>query len=74
MIKQIQDTLNMFRTSRLDKTKTAYQETEGEFDWNATPLAPLGTREMVFTQTTATHMRRIATPATLTDARQTTIA
>ena len=48
MAKQIQDTLNMFRTSRLDVTKTSYQETEGVFDWNATPLAPLGTRGMVF--------------------------
>ena len=47
-IKQFQDTLTMFRTSRLDTAKTAYQETEGEFDWNATPLAPLGTRELVF--------------------------
>ena len=38
----------MFRTSRLDITKTTYQETEGAFDWNVTPLVPLGTRGMVF--------------------------
>ena len=48
MIKQIQDTLNMFRTSRLDATKTACQETAGVFDWNATQFPPLGTRGMVF--------------------------
>ena len=48
MTKQIQDTLNMFQTARNDTTKTAYQVTEGEFDWNVTPLVPLGTRGMVF--------------------------
>ena len=49
MIKHIQDTLKMFRTSRMDTTKTAYQETEGTFNWNATPLALLGTRRIGFT-------------------------
>ena len=38
----------MFRTSRNDTNKTAYQETKGAFDWNATPLAPLGTKGMVY--------------------------
>ena len=38
----------MFRTSRNDTSKTAYQETKGAFDWNATPLAPLGTKAMVY--------------------------
>ena len=38
----------MFRTSRNNTTKTAYQEVEGAFDWNATPLAPLGTKGSVF--------------------------
>ena len=42
MMEQIQDTLNMFRTSRNDTTETAFQELEGDFDWNETPLAPLG--------------------------------
>ena len=41
-------TLNMFRTSRNDTSKKAYQEIEGIFAWNATPLAPLGTRAIVF--------------------------
>ena len=48
MLQQVQDTLNMFRTSRNNTTKTAYQELEGAFDWNATPLAPLGTKGSVF--------------------------
>ena len=34
MVKQVQDTVNMFRTARNDTTKTAYQATWGEFDWN----------------------------------------
>jgi len=48
MLKQVQDTLNMFRTSRNNTSKTAYQELEGNFDWNATPMAPLGTKGSVF--------------------------
>ena len=65
MIKQNQDTLNMFRTARNDTTKTAYQVTEGEFDWNATPLAQLGSRGMVLsTRTTATPSTLTATSAT----------
>ena len=48
MLKQIQDTLNMFRPSRNDTTKTAYQELEGTFDWNATPMAPLGTEGSIY--------------------------
>merc|ERR1711906_89597 len=51
MLKQVQDTLNMFRTSRNNTTKTAYQELEGNFDWNATPMAPLGIKGSVFTHT-----------------------
>lgn len=47
-VKKIEDILNMFRTSRNNTTKTAYQETEGAFNWNATPLAPVRTRAMVF--------------------------
>ena len=32
ILKQVQDTLNMFRTSRNDTTKTACQKFEGDFD------------------------------------------
>ena len=48
MLKQVQDTLNMFSTSRNDTTKTAYQELEGKFDWNATPMAQLSTKGSVY--------------------------
>ena len=48
MVKQTQDTLNIFRTSRNNTEKTAYQKTKGTFDWNARPLAPVGTKAMVF--------------------------
>ena len=48
MMEQIQDTLNMFRASKNGTTKTAYQELEGGFDWNATPIASLETKGSVF--------------------------
>ena len=38
----------MFRTSRNDTPKTAYQELEGKFDWNAMPMVPLGTKGSVY--------------------------
>ena len=38
----------MFRTPRNVTTKTAYQELEDKFDWNATPMAPLGTKGSVY--------------------------
>ena len=48
MLPQIEDTLNMLHTSRRDNKITAYEELHGPFDWNRTPLAPLGTKGMVF--------------------------
>merc|ERR1711966_293893 len=48
MLKQVQGTLNMFRTSKNDTSKTAYQELEGKVDWNPTPMAPLGTKGSVY--------------------------
>ena len=38
----------MLRTSRNNKNLTAYEELNGKFDWNRTPIAPLGTRGMLF--------------------------
>ena len=40
MLPQIEDTLNMLRTSRRDNKITAYEELHGLFDWNKTPLRP----------------------------------
>ena len=45
---QMQDTLNMLRTSRNNIILTAYEELNSKFDWNRTPIDPLGTRGMLF--------------------------
>ena len=41
-------TLNMLRTSRKDPTKSAYEELEGKFDYNKMPLAPPGTKALIY--------------------------
>ena len=46
---QMQDTLNLLRTARQDPTKSAYKFLQGEFDYNKTPMAILGTRAVAFT-------------------------
>ena len=38
----------MICTSRNNNKLTAYEELNGKFDWNRTPKAQLGTREMLF--------------------------
>ena len=48
MLPQMQDTLNMLRTSRNNNNLTAYEELNGKFDWNRIPIAPLGTRGIIF--------------------------
>ena len=45
---QAQMTLNMLRTSRQNPNKTAYEELHGQFDFNKTPIAPLGTRALIY--------------------------
>ena len=45
---QVQDTLNMLRTSRRNSTISAYKEMEGIFDYNKTPMAPLGTKAITY--------------------------
>ena len=44
----MQDTLNMLRTSWRNSKISAYEEMEGAFDWNQTPLAPLGCKAVVY--------------------------
>jgi Reverse transcriptase (RNA-dependent DNA polymerase) len=46
-IKQAEITLNLMRASRIDPTKSAYEQMHGKFDYNATPMAPLGQAVMV---------------------------
>ena len=45
---QMKDTLNLLRTSRRDPTKSAYEEMEGKFDFNWTPISILGTEALAF--------------------------
>ena len=47
-IYQVQATLNMLRTSRRNETISAFEEMCGKFDFNKTPLAPLGTKALIF--------------------------
>ena len=42
-----QMSLNFMRTSCLDPNKTSYDELEGAFDFNKTPLAPLGMKALL---------------------------
>jgi polyhydroxyalkanoate synthesis regulator phasin len=42
-------TLNLLRTSRIDPTKSAYHQMFGhKYDWNAHPLAPPGTKAVIY--------------------------
>ena len=44
----MQDTLNLMRTQRGNKTLTVYEESKGELDWNKTPITSLGTKRMMY--------------------------
>ncbi|KAL7529888.1 hypothetical protein ACHAWF_004298, partial [Thalassiosira exigua] len=48
LLKQAEITLNLLRTSRYDPKKSAYEVLNGPFDYNRTPLAPPGTKALVF--------------------------
>ena len=42
-------TLNILHTSRIDPTKSAYHQLHGQrYDWNKHPLAPPGTRAIIY--------------------------
>ena len=45
---QAEMTLNMLQTSRSDPSKSAYEALEGKFDYNKTPLAPPGTKALIY--------------------------
>ena len=45
---QVQDTLNMLRTSRDNAAISAYEALEGPFDFNKTPISILGTRALAY--------------------------
>ncbi len=45
---QVELTLNLLQFSQHDLTKSANKEVKGKFDYNKTPLAPLGTKGLVY--------------------------
>ena len=45
---QAEMTLNMLRTSRRDPLISAYESLNGKFDYNKTPLAPPGTKALIY--------------------------
>ena len=47
LVKPAQATLNMLRASNTNPNISAYMQLEGNFDFNATPLAPLGTKALI---------------------------
>ena len=51
LLVQAEMTLNMLRTSRKDPTKSACEELEGKFNYNKTPLAPPGTKALIYEAT-----------------------
>ena len=48
LLQQAVITLNLLRPSRCNPTKSAYEILEGNFDYNKTPLAPPGTKVLMF--------------------------
>ena len=48
LLEQAEITLNLLRTSRDDPTKSAYETLNKSFDWNRTPLAPPGTKSLIY--------------------------
>ena len=51
LLAQAKLTLNLFRTSQIDPSKSAYEILEGQFNYNSTPLAPPGTKALIFEPT-----------------------
>ena len=44
----MQDTLNVMHTSQRNPAKSAYEEMEGQFDFNQTHISVLGTKALSF--------------------------
>ena len=53
-IEQGQHTSNLLRTSRINPKLSAYTVLEGQFNFNKSPLAPVGTKSLVFLTPTKT--------------------
>ena len=48
MFPQIRVAMNLLRPSRLNPTISAWEDLKGPYDWNATPMAPLGSPVIAF--------------------------
>jgi len=47
LLEQAEITLNLLRSSRVNPTLSAYAQLKGQFDFNATPMAPPGTKVII---------------------------
>ena len=50
LLEQIELQVNLIRPSRINPNRSAWEELHGTFDFNATPLAPLGTKGVIYIQ------------------------
>ena len=48
LLEQAEMTLNMLRTARSNNEISAYEALEGKFDYNKTPIAPPGTKALIY--------------------------
>jgi hypothetical protein len=48
---QVQDSINLLRRSRIHPNISACETLEGPYDWNWYPMAPLGTKAIIFEDT-----------------------
>ena len=55
LVPQTELTLNLLRQSRLRPEISAYEHVEGPFDYNATPLGPLGCAVLIHKKTSQRH-------------------
>jgi hypothetical protein len=45
---QVQDSIDLLRRSRINPAVSAYEILAGPYDWNRYPMAPLGTKAIIF--------------------------
>jgi hypothetical protein len=45
---QVQDSINLLRRWRVNPNHSAYKALEGPYDWNRYPMAPLGTKAIIY--------------------------
>ncbi len=48
LMPQVQDTLNMMHTSRINPAISAYEALNGPYNWNRYPLTPLGCKAVIY--------------------------